>query len=134
MSSGRVAGSRRIVADHFEPDEADDPKAQRQLRGHLEQIDYTAYAANRKVLAATVGRTDARRFQRLGMAAAEARARWIATALAATERGQTPPPDQIEKLTQLRATYEELTEVYEAMRRMVERGYLVYAATPAQKA
>lgn len=132
MSSDRVRGSRRIVVDHFEPDEADDPKAQRQLRGHLEQIDYTAYAANRKVLAAAVGRTDAQRFERLGLAAAEARARWIATALAATAHGQTPPPEQIEKLRQLRTTFEELTEVYDAMRRMVERGYLVYA--PAKSA
>ena len=35
----------------------------------------------------------------------------------------------IEKMRQLRMTYEELTEAYDAMRRMVERGYLTY--TPA---
>ena len=33
-------------------------------------------------------------------------------------------PEQTGRMAQLRATYEELTEVYEAMRRMVERGYL----------
>ena len=33
---------RRTTGDHFEPDDANDPKVQRQLRGHLEQIDYTA--------------------------------------------------------------------------------------------
>jgi hypothetical protein len=131
MSSDSVKGSRRVIVDHFEPDEASDPKAQRQLRGHLEQIDYMAYAANRKVLGAAVGGTDARRFERLGQAAAEARARWIATALASTDNGQTPPPDRIEKLRQLRMTYEELTEAYDAMRRMVERGYLAYTPAPS---
>ena len=34
--------------------------------------------------------------------------------------------EQVEKLSVLRGAYEELTEAYEAMRRMVERGYLSY--------
>lgn len=132
MSSSRVIRSRQTV-DHFEPDELSDPKAQRQLRGQLEEIDYSAYAANRKVLAAALGELDVRRFQRLGLAAAQARAGWIATALAATEDGQAPHHDEIEKLARLRRTFEELTEAYDAMRRMVERGYLVYAAPKPQK-
>jgi hypothetical protein len=124
--------SRRSVGDHFEPDEEVDPKAQRHLRGQLDQIDYTAYAANRKVLSATLGRADAQKFERLGLAAALARARWVATALAATEADRTPSREDVEKLAQLRTAYEELTEVYDAMRRMVERGYLPFAAPAPQ--
>jgi long-subunit acyl-CoA synthetase (AMP-forming) len=131
MSISRVTNSRRIVGDHFEPDDVD-PKAQRQLRGHLEEIDYTAYAANRKVLGAALKSTDVQRFQRLGLAAALARARWVAAALAATDGGQAPSPAVIEQLAHLRTAYEELAEVYDAMRRMVERGYLPYAASPPQ--
>lgn len=126
--------SRRIVGDHFEPDEASDPKAQRQLRGHLERIDYTAYAANRKVMSAALGSADAQKFERLGLAAAYSRARWVATALAVTENGRAPTGSDVERLADLRRAYEELTEVYDAMRRMVERGYLPYSeVAPARK-
>ena len=44
---------------------------------------------------------------------------------------QTPHPlsaEQTAKLARMRAAYEELTEAYEAMRRMVERGYLTFGA------
>jgi hypothetical protein len=128
-----VTRSRRIVGDHFEPDEESDPKAQRQLRGHLEQIDYAAYAANRKVMGAALGAVDPQRFERLGLAAAYARARWVATALAAADSGRPLTPEDADKLTTLRHAYEELTEAYDALRRMVERGYLPYAAAPDRK-
>jgi hypothetical protein len=120
----KLIGHRRTVGDHFEPDEAADPKAQRQLRGQLEQIDYAAYDANRKVLGATLGDVGMHKFQQLGLAAAQCRARWVAAALAATEGARVPTPEQVEKIIRLRSAYEELTAVYDAMRRMVERGYV----------
>jgi hypothetical protein len=118
----------RSGADHFEPNEGDDPQAQRQLRGQLEQIDYTAYAANRKLLVA-LGKADAAKFERLATAAALARAQWMAAALAASD-GAPPSAEQIALIAQHRGAYEELTEAYSALRRLVERGYLPY--TPAQ--
>ena len=126
----RVIGSR-AVSDHFEPDDAVDPKVQRQLRGHLEQIDLAAYAANKKLLSATLGAVDAERFQRLASAAALARTRWVVAALAITESAEAPSREQVAALTHLRATYEELAGAYDAMRRMVERGYLTYGAAAA---
>ena len=127
----KVVGSRRAASDHFAPEADGDGKSQRQLRGHLEQIDFTAYAANKKILSGTLASVDAEKFQRLGSAAALARARWVVAALAFTEAGPTPTDNQIRALAQLRETYQELTEVYDAMRRMVERGYLTYTPTPA---
>lgn len=124
MSVTRTSSTRR--SEHFQPDDGSDPHAQRRLRGQLEQIDYTAYASNKEVIGQTLGSADAQKFQKLGVAAAQARARWVAAALAATEGGHPPGADQVAKLAQLRQVYEELTEVYEAMRRMVERGYLNY--------
>lgn len=126
MSTSRMSSHRRLVTDHFEPDEAVDPKAQRQLRGQLEQIDYVAYDANRKVLSATLSDIDVQKFQRLALATSQSRARWVAAALAATEAAQVPTAEQIDKLGRLRMAYEELAEVYNAMRRMVERGYVPY--------
>ncbi len=42
--------------------------------------------------------------------------------------GQPLSQMQIDRLSQLRRAYEELAEVYDAMRRLVERGYLAYTA------
>jgi hypothetical protein len=84
-------------------------------------------------MSAALGQADAQKFERLGLATAFARARWVATGLAVTESGRPPTSEDVEKLVALRRAYEELTEVYEALRRMVERGYLPYsAAAPAK--
>jgi hypothetical protein len=120
-----LTNSRRTVGDHFEPEDKD-PKAQRALRGHLEQIDYIAYDANRTVVGATLSAVDAKMFERLALATAQARARWVATGIALSDPGRAPTAEQASELARLRTVYEELTAVYEAMRRMVERGYLAY--------
>jgi hypothetical protein len=46
-----------------------------------------------------------------------------------TESGAAITPEQTARLEALRTAYEELAAVYEAMRRMVERGYLTYSAS-----
>ena len=120
---------RRIVGDHFEPDDTLDPKAQRQLRGHLERIDYTAYAANKKVMGAALAGLDAGKFERLAFNIAQARARWVATGVALSETGRPATAEQTAELARLRTVYEEFAEVYEAMRRMVERGYIEVPAS-----
>jgi hypothetical protein len=125
MSSTRT-NLRRVVGDHFEPDDAMDPKAQRALRGQLEQIDYTAYDANRKVMGAALAGVDAKKFERVALVTAQARALWVAKGIASTESGRPLTPEQKAELEHLRSSYEELAEVYEAMRRMIERGYLEY--------
>lgn len=117
----------RHASDHFEPDDNVDPKLQRQLRGHLEQIDYTAYSANRKVLTATLASVDTAQLQSLASATALARTRWVAAGLALAEAEPYPTPGQITALAELRKAYEELAGVYDGLRRMVERGYLAYA-------
>ncbi len=84
-------------------------------------------------MSAALGHVDAPKFQRLAIAAAYARARWVATGLAVTEGGRPPTKQEVDTLADQRRAYEELTEVYDAMRRMVERGYLPYADPQAQK-
>ena len=125
MSVTRTSSIRR-TSDHFEPEAGLDPQAQRRLRGHIEQIDYTAYASNREVIAQVLGQADPAKFQKLAVAAALARAQWAAEALAVTETPQPLTAEQTAKLARLRTAYEELTEAYEGLRRMVERGYLAF--------
>jgi hypothetical protein len=112
--------------DHFEPEAFLDPVEQRKLRGHLEQIDYVAFAANRELLGQALGPVGTAVFQRLAVAAAQARAQWVSAATGMVSDGQRPSPAQIAQLSTLRAAYEELIEVYDGMRRMIERGYLHY--------
>jgi hypothetical protein len=121
-----VTSSTRQRQDHFEPEAVLDPQEQRKLRGHLEQIDFAAFAANREVLSKTFGSTDLATFQRLAVSAAQARAQWVGAAVAVTKGDHAPNPEQVARLTALRQSYEELTAAYEALRRMVERGYLPY--------
>lgn len=113
-------------SEHFEPEPSLDPSEQRKLRGHLEQVDYAAYAANRAVVGQALGRVDLQKFERLAVAAAHARARWVAAAVQMTENAGALTHDQVTQLGVLRRAFEELTEAYDAMRRMVERGYLHY--------
>jgi hypothetical protein len=129
MSSIMTSSVRKTGLDHFEPDISTDPHAQRKLRGQLEKIDFTAFAANREMISATVGSIDIKRFQRLALAAADARARWVAEALAISADGRAGSPEQIARLTQYRTAYDELSEAYEALRRMVDRGYLPVTGT-----
>ncbi|WP_297510171.1 hypothetical protein [uncultured Caulobacter sp.] len=122
--------STRRTGDHFEPSDAD-PQVQRRLRGYLEQIDYTAFASNKAVLGATVGRAEGERFQRLAVAAATARAKWVSEAAAMVDAGASLSEAQVARLAHLRSTYDELVSVYEATRRMVERGYVAYKPSQA---
>lgn len=126
MSVTRTGGYRR-PNDHFEPEDQSDPHAQRRMRGNLDHIDYTAFAANKTVISQALGVGDARKFQRLAVAAAAARATWVAQALAVSAAGGKMSPQDLSQLTHLRHSFEELTEAYDAMRRMVERGYIIYA-------
>lgn len=128
--STKVSSFKRYSQDHFVPEASEDTAAQRRLRGQLEQIDYTAYASNKEVVGAMLGHADAQKFQRIAVAAASARAQWVKEALAMSEKVHLDPA-QAQRLSDLRKAYEELTEVYEAMRRMVERGYLVYRSPAA---
>jgi hypothetical protein len=121
-----MSNFRRSAQDHFEPENNLDPADQRRLRGQLEQIDYTAFASNKGVIAARLGRVDTEAFQRLGVAAAEARARWVAAGIEISAATHAVDPQDIARLAALKAAYVELTDVYEGMRRMVERGYLPF--------
>ena len=122
MSTIQTSSYRR-QRDHFEPQDAD-PAEQRRVRGLLEQIDYSAFVANREVIGQMLPSLDTAAFQRLAVMTATARAKWISETLRQSESGAPSTPDQIARLTSARTAYEELAEAYEGLRRMVERGYI----------
>jgi hypothetical protein len=118
-----VTQSWRRTSDHFEPQDID-PQEQRRLRGLLEQIDYAAFVSNREIIGQTLSMVDLETFQKLAVTTATARARWAAEALRLSASGSPVTPDQTARMIAARQAYEELAEAYEALRRMVERGYL----------
>ncbi|MEH6664527.1 MAG: hypothetical protein V7678_06725 [Brevundimonas sp.] len=124
-----MTSSYRRGRDHFEPQDIS-PEDQRRLRGQLEQIDYAAFISNRELIGRTLGSVDMAAFQRLAVTAAMARGAWIAEAMRLTASGQAVTPEQAQHLGQMRAIFEELSEAYEGMRRMVERGYLSPQSLP----
>lgn len=123
MSTIQTSSYRR-QRDHFEPQDTD-PQEQRRLRGLLEQIDYSAFVANREVIGQMLPRVDPSMFQKLAVLTATARAKWVSEGLRQSESGAPSTPDQIARLTAARIAYDELAEAYEGLRRMVERGYVV---------
>lgn len=121
--------SYRRPRDHFEPED-NDPQEQRRIRGLLEQIDYSAFVANREVVSQMLPPLDPAVFQRLAVLTATARAKWVSEALRLSESGAPATPDQVARLTSARTAYEELAEAYEGLRRMVERGYVAIKSPP----
>jgi len=121
--STMLTQSRRRSRDHFQPEDME-PQEQRRLRGLLEQIDYAAYVANRELIGHALAQVDVGAFQKLAVLTAQARARWGAEAVRLAESGAPATPDQVARLTAARTAYDELSEAYDGLRRMVERGYL----------
>lgn len=130
MSIIKTATARRGKLDHFEPDNSLDLHEQRQRRGHLEQIDYASFAANKAVLARKPGALDLEAAQRLAVAAAHARAEWLALAIEVSADGH-PTREQIQAVAERRMAFDELCEAYEGLRRLIERGYVGYTAGAA---
>ncbi|MEQ1491780.1 MAG: hypothetical protein ABL932_14650 [Terricaulis sp.] len=124
--STTVTNTLRARSDRFAPEVELDPAEQRKLRGHLDQIDYAAYAANRAVLGQALGNVDLRAFERLAIATAHARASWVTAVVGMTEAGTALSAAQVAELAALRLAFDEMTEAYDAMRRLVERGYIHY--------
>ena len=108
MSTIQTSSYRR-ARDHFEPQDAD-PQEQRRLRGLLEQIDYSAFIANREVIGQMLPRLDASMFQKLAVLTATARAKWVSEGLRQSESGAPSTPDQIARLASARVAYEELAD------------------------
>ena len=122
MSTVQTSSYRR-ARDHFEPQDTD-PHEQRRLRGQLEQIDYAAYVANKELIGQALTGLDAASLQKLAVLTAGARAKWGAEALRLAHSGSPVTADQVARLTAARIAFEELSEAYEGLRRMVDRGYV----------
>ena len=131
MAAIRTPGGAGHAPEHIQPSTSASPPLLRRIHAQLEQIDYMTYACNREVVShhPDLATTNAETFERLALGAAVTRVRWISKAVAITAGG-SPSPAQTLELTELRCAYQELADAYEALRRMVERGYVTYSGPP----
>jgi len=100
-----------------------DRNARRKLAGFLEQIEVAIFTANREVIHRAVPELDREAFVRLAVVVAEARASYIKLALELCKQGHVPPAARLGDLKAARETYDELSHAFEAMQRVVKRGY-----------
>jgi len=93
------------------------------LQAFRERMDRTIIEANQTVLSNKLPDVTLDTMTRLAVRIAELRAGYLAQALSVSELPGVPPVEALETLQQHRVAFEELREAYEALERVIERGY-----------
>lgn len=100
-----------------------DPKVRRTLKAALGQMDLAVYAANQEIIGRVLPDLDQQDVVRFAVVVAEQRAHYVKEALRLTQTKREPTPAEIASLAALRTAYDELSAAFEALRRLIERGY-----------
>lgn len=109
--------------DHLIGQDLLDKAARRKLTSFLEQIEVAIFTANREVIHNAIPELDRDNFVRFAVVVAEARASYVKLALEVGKRGHLPAAEELQHLRAARETYDELTHAFEAMHRVIKRGY-----------
>ena len=127
----RIAGfgfSRK--PDHFETDEILNATSQRRLRKFHERLEKSIFAANREILSSRVKTLENDLFMRLAVKVTNARTNYVEHVLkiAGNEGGITS--DEIDTLAKERRELDELIHGFDAVVRLVDRGYVTFVDNP----
>jgi hypothetical protein len=123
--SSKVAGtfkSRRV--DHLMSDEMLDRDVRKALTKFTEGLEVAIFEANKEIMSRKLGVVQRESFLRLAVKVAESRADYVRLALEMAKGEGLPQPPDVDRLTASRVTYEELVAAFEAMERIIERGYI----------
>lgn len=121
--SGIIGISQFGVNGVLESAELLDPKARKALKAALGKMDLAVYAANQEIIGRVLPDLDQQDVVRFAVVVAERRAQYVKEALRLTRTTREPSPAEIAGLAALRAGYDELSAAFEALRRLIERGY-----------
>lgn len=112
--------------DHLVSKDMLDRESARKLQKFLEEIEMGIFNANREVIRKAVPELNRDSFMAFAVRVAEARARYVKTAL---ELSGTPNPSaaDIARLKAAREASDEMVHAFEATKRLIERGYTVVA-------
>jgi len=93
------------------------------LQRFSERMDRTIIEANQTVLQAKLPDVTFDTMTRLAVRIAELRAGYLAKALAVAETPGIPSAAALDELQQHRVAFDELRDAFEALERVIERGY-----------
>lgn len=101
----------------------DDANLMRQQRQFIDQLDHTIHATNREVIHAVLPRLDKATFAKMARTVANLRIKYVAAAVQLA--GQEPfSPQQVAQLKQLREQFDEAKSAFDAVKRVIIRGYV----------
>jgi len=118
---GRVA-TKKI--DQFMSKDMLDGQARKELSQRLLEIEKSIFEANQRIMLEKVPTLDSDSFLRFSNLVAETRANYIRMALEVSRLQHQPDIGVIDQLRKQRLSYEELLSAFEAMQRVLERGYI----------
>ncbi len=101
-----------------------DKDARRRLNQQLEQIEKAIFDANERTLRTKVPSLDRDNFVHFAGLVADTRANYIKMALEISRLSIQPDASIVQELKRQREAYEELLAAFEAMQRVIERGYV----------
>ena len=127
--AGRVIGfTETEKVDHLMTREMLDKRALHALAAFRDEVEMAIFSANTEIIGRETPNLTRDTFLKLAVAVAEARARYIKVAVeVAGMAGKKPPREMIDALAEARRTYDEITHAFQAVERVIERGYIPVA-------
>jgi hypothetical protein len=127
--AGRVIGfTETEKVDHLMSREMLDKRALHALAAFREEVEMAIFSANTEIIGRETPNLTRDTFLKLAVAVAEARARYIKVGTeVAAMAGKKPPREMIDSLAEARRAYEEITHAFQAVERVIERGYIPVA-------
>lgn len=123
----RILGySKTEKVDHLVSKEMLDRESARKLQKFLEEVEMAIFSANREVMKKAVPELTRDSFMAFAVRVAEARARYLKTALELAAI-TNPSAADISRLKAAREANDELVQAFEATKRVIERGYTTLA-------
>ncbi|MBI3498427.1 MAG: hypothetical protein HY058_14090 [Proteobacteria bacterium] len=118
---GRVATQK---IDQFMTQDMLDKNSRKELSQQLLEIEKVIFETNQRLMQEKVPALDSDSFIRFSHLVAETRANYIRMALEVSKLAHQPEAAVVDQLRRQRITYEELLSAFEAMQRVLERGYV----------
>lgn len=127
--AGRMIGfAETEKVDHLMTREMLDKRALHALAAFRDEVEMAIFSANTEIIGRETPNLTRDTFLKLAVAVAEARARYIKVGVeVAAMAGKKLPREMIDALAEARRAYEEITHAFQAVERVIERGYIPVA-------
>lgn len=109
--------------DHLVDSDQLDKGGRRKLARFLEEIEMAIFTANREIIHRAIPGLDRDSFVRFAIVVAEARAAYVKLALELARKAHAPEEEDLARLRDARAVYDELMHAFDATHRLIKRGY-----------